>query len=166
MVTTTDSAENPTRSDRDELLLSGGITIAQYVGLSKAQLYAIANQGYQLFTSGKYEEARQIYAGLVVADPFDSVFHCHLGATLWRLGDFEKAFEEYDLSLRFNFANVDALAGRGELNMMRGQLQAGIDDLQAAINYDEKGEHDATIRARAILVALKDEMEKQQAAEA
>ena len=147
----------------DERLVSGEITIAQYTGLSKPQLYTIAEQGYRLFSSGKYDEARQIYAGLVAADPFDSVFHCHLGATLWRLGEYEKAFAEYDTALRYNFANVDALAGRGELNMMHGKLQAGLEDLQAAIKHDIKATRASTVRARAILIALKKEIEKQAA---
>ena len=120
-----------------EKLATGQTTLAEAVGLSREQLYEIAQQGYRLLNSGKLEEARQIYAGLVAADPYDSVFHCHLGAVYWRMGDLEKAFEEYDASLRFNIANVDALAGRGELYLTKGDAKKGIADLRAALENEK-----------------------------
>ena len=116
---------NARKREVQEKLATGQMTIAEAVGLSRRQLYAIAQRGYQLLNSGKLEEARQIYAGLVAADPFDSVFHCHLGAVLWRMGEIEKAFAEYDASIRLNIANVDARAARGELYLLKGEVKKG-----------------------------------------
>lgn len=147
-----------------EKLATGQATLAEVVGLSREQLYEIAQQGYRLLNSGKLEEARQIYAGLVAANPYDSVFHCHLGAVYWRLGDLEKAFEEYDASLRFNIANVDALAGRGELYVAKGDAKKGIADLRAALENDPEGKHPATVRARALLLSLRNAAQNQPAA--
>ena len=144
-----------------EKLATGQTTLAETVGLSREQLYEIAQQGYQLLNSGKLEEARQIYAGLVAANPFDSVFHCHLGAVYWRMGDLEKAFEEYDASLRFNIANVDALAGRGELYLTKGDAKKGIADLRTALENDPEGKHPATIRARGLLLSLRNAAQNQ-----
>ena len=135
-------------------LASGQINIASAVGISQKQLYAIAWRGFQLFNSGRLEEARQIYAGLVAADPFDSVFHCHLGAVLWRMGDLDRAFEEYDASIRFNIANIDALAGRGELFLLKGEINQAIRDLRKSVELDPKGERPASVRARALLLSL------------
>jgi tetratricopeptide (TPR) repeat protein len=137
-------------------LATGQITIAEAVGLSPKQMYAIANRGFQMLNSGRLEEARQIYAGLVAADPFDSVFHCHLGAVLWRMGDLDKAFEEYDAALRFNIANIDALAGRGELYLLKGEVKKGIEDLRRALENDPKGTHPSSVRARALLLSLRE----------
>ena len=144
-----------------EKLATGQATLAEAVGLSREQLYEIAQQGYRLLNSGKLEEARQIYAGLVAANPFDSVFHCHLGAVYWRMGDLEKAFEEYDASLRFNIANVDALAGRGELYLTKGDAKKGIADLRTALENDPEGKHPATIRARGLLLSLRNAAQNQ-----
>ena len=138
-----------------EKLATGQITIAEAVGLSRKQLYTMAHRGYQLFNSGKLEEARQIYAGLVAADPYDSVFHCHLGAVLFRMGELEKAFEEYDAAIRLNIANVDALAGRGELYLLKGEVKKGVEDLRAALENDPNGTHPSSIRARALLLSLR-----------
>ncbi|HEX8738111.1 MAG TPA: tetratricopeptide repeat protein [Pyrinomonadaceae bacterium] len=144
-----------------EKLATGQMTLAEYVGLSRDQMYKIAQQAYRLMNRGKLEEARQIYSGLVTADPYDSVFHCHLGACLFRLGEHEKAFDEYDAALRFNIANVDALAGRGELYIMRGEIKKGVEDLRAALEKDPQGERPTTQRARALLLSMREAARKQ-----
>lgn len=156
----TQTASEQRKRIAQEKLVSGQITIAEAMGMSKQQLYAIAQRGFQLLNSGKLDEARQIYAGLVAADPFDSVFHCHLGAVLWRLGEIEKACEEYDASLRFNIANVDALAGRGELYLLNGEIEKAIELMRKAVELDPKGERQSSVRARSLLQSLRHAAQK------
>lgn len=144
-----------------EKLATGQATLAEYVGLSRDAMYKIAQQAYQLMNRGKLEEARRIYSGLVAADPYDSVFHCHLGAVLFRLGEYEKAFDEYDAALRFNIANIDALTGRGELYIMRGEVKKGVEDLRRALENDPQGERPTTQRARALLLSIREAARKQ-----
>ncbi|HEY0078939.1 MAG TPA: tetratricopeptide repeat protein [Pyrinomonadaceae bacterium] len=136
-------------------LVRGEITLAEFTGLSRTTLYAIAEHGYQMFSSGKLEEARTIYRGLVAADPFDSVFRCHLAAANHRLGELDEALNEYTMALRFNVSNVDALVGRGEIHLQRGQLAEALEDLTSAIKLDPQGHLTSTLRAGAILNALK-----------
>lgn len=152
------------KREAQEKLATGQITIAEAVGISRQELYKIAQRGYQLLTSGKLEEAKQIYAGLVAADPYDSVFHCHLGSALWQLGDTERAFEEYSASIRLNIANVDALAARGELYLLKGEVENGIEDLRKALENDPQGKHPSSIRARALLLSLRQAADKEAAA--
>lgn len=140
---------------RIEMIANGEATIAQAAGLTRSQLYEIAGKAYQLFGQGRLEEARKIYEGLVAADPFDSVFHCHLGAVLWRAGDTRRAFEEFDAAVRYNYANVDALASRGELLIGRGEFEKGVEDLSRALHYDPAGSKPSTQRARALLLSLR-----------
>jgi tetratricopeptide (TPR) repeat protein len=147
---------NAKKREVREKLATGQITIAEAVGISRKQLYAIAQRGYQFLNLGRLEEARQIYAGLVAADPYDSVFHCHLGAVFYRLGEMDKAFEEYDASIRLNIANVDALSGRGELYLLKGEVKKGIEDLRKALENDPEGTHPSSMRARAILLSLRE----------
>ena len=144
-----------------EKLATGQMTLAEYVGLSRDRMYKIAQQAYRLMNRGKLEEARLIYSGLVAADPYDSVFHCHLGAVLFRMGEHEKAFDEYDAALRFNLANIDALAGRGELYIMRGELKKGVEDLRRALENDPRGERPTTQRARALLLSMREAARRQ-----
>jgi tetratricopeptide (TPR) repeat protein len=146
-----------------ERLMEGEITPAEFLGLSRNTLYAIAEVGYQLLTSGKLEDAKQIYKGLVAADPYDSVFHCHLAATHHKLGEFDEALEEYTQALQFNYANVDALAGRGEIYFNKGQLSEAVQDLKAAMELDPEGKLASTVRAHAIIIALKEMIDQHQA---
>lgn len=151
------------QAELDQKLASGQITIAEYSGLGKRELYEIAKQGYKLLERGKIEEARIIYQGLVAADPYDSVFHCHLGSIYARQNEYEKAFEQFDLALRYNIQNVDAFVGRGEIFLSRGEIQNAIADFKQAIEFDKENKRGSTVRAKAILFALKDAIEKQKA---
>lgn len=153
------------QAELDHKLATGQITIAEYAGLGKRELYEIAKQGYKLLERGKIDEARQIYQGLVAADPYDSVFHCHLGSIFVRQNEPDKAFEEFDLALRYNIQNVDAFVGRGELFLSRGEIQKAIADFKNAIEFDKENKRGSTVRAKAILFALKDAIEKQKAPE-
>jgi tetratricopeptide (TPR) repeat protein len=146
-----------------EKLATGQITLAEYAGLSRQQLYEIAGRGYQMLNSGKLDEAETIYRGLVAADPYDSVFHCHLGAVYFRKGEMDKAFDEYSAALRFNIANVDALAGRGEIYLQKGLLKEGVEDLRKALENDPEAKRPSTQRARALLVSLREAARKQAA---
>ncbi|NOT48440.1 MAG: hypothetical protein HOP17_11915 [Acidobacteria bacterium] len=143
-------------ADRLEKVATGQATIAQAAGITKDALYKIAERAYQLLNQGKLVEAKQIYEGLVAADPFDSVFHCHLGAVLWRSVEVDRAFEEYDAAVRYNFANTDALAGRGELLVARGEIEKGIDDLSRALENDPNCSRPSTQRARALLFSMRE----------
>lgn len=152
--------DNQAQELRNEKLAGGEMTIAEYVGLSKEQLYNIAQKGYQLVETGQLEEAKIIYEGLVSADPYDSVFHCQLGGIYFKQKEFEKAFDEYNASIRYNLANVDALAGRGELYLMQEKYEDGIEDLRKAVENDPQGTKKSSMRARGLLLSLRDAVEK------
>jgi tetratricopeptide (TPR) repeat protein len=153
------------QAELDLKLASGQITIAEYVGLGKRELYEIAKQGYKLLERGKIDEARKIYQGLVSADPYDSVFHCHLGSIYARQNEQDKAFEQFDLAIQYNIQNVDAFVGRGEIFLSKGEIQKAIGDFKKAIEFDKENKRGSTVRAKAILFALKDAIEKQKAPE-
>ncbi len=138
-----------------ERLATGQTTLSEFLGFGREQLYEIAGRAYGLLNSGKLEEARVIYRGLVAADPTDSVFRCHLGAAELRLGRAAEAEVEFDAALRFNRANVDALSGRGEARLRLGRIVEAVEDLRAAVELDPTARRPSTIRARALLVSLR-----------
>jgi Tfp pilus assembly protein PilF len=136
------------------MLMRGEITLAQIFGLDRESLYRIAQVGYGLLNSGNLRDAKQIYLGLVAAEPCDSVFHCHLAAVHHRLGEIDEAFEQYNEALNFNCANVDALVGRGEIYLNRGELLKGLADLKCAIETKGTSQRPSIERAHALLHAL------------
>ena len=145
-----------------ERLATGQSTLAEFAGLGRERLYEIAARAYELMNSGKLEEALVIYRGLVAADPFDSVFRCHLGAVELRRGRAEEAAAEFDAALRFNRANADAFAGRGEAKLHLGRLAAAVEDLRAAVALDPAALRPSTVRARALLASLRQAARRQQ----
>ena len=158
--------QNPTTTtpkfprDLSERLLRGELTLADVFGLDQQALYEIAAIGYDFLISGKLTEAKRVYEGLVAADPYDSVFHCHLAATHHKLGDLEDAFRHYERSLELNRANGDALVGRGEIHLMRGELLQGLSDLKCAVTLDTDLKRSSSVRAQQLLLALKRQVEE------
>ena len=148
--------------DLPAMLIRGEVTLGDVFGLDRDSLYEIAQLGYGLLNSGNLREAKQIYSGLVAADPYDSVFHCHLAAVHHSLGELDEAFQQYTEALNFNYANVDALVGRAEIQLSRGDLAAGISALKQAIEIDPEGIRPSTLRARALLLALKRSVDERQ----
>lgn len=136
-------------------LVRGEITLAEFAGLRREELYAIARVGYQLLNGGRLEDARAVYRGLAAADPFDSVFRCHLGAVELRRGRAAEAEAEFDAAVRLNRANADALAGRGEARLRLGRCAEAVEDLRAAVALDPPARRPSALRARALLVSLR-----------
>ena len=149
------STESDFPKDLAAKLIRGEITLGEVYGLDQDALYEIAQLGYGLLNSGNLRGAKQIYSGLVAADPYDSVFHCHLAAVHHRLGELDEAFQQYSEALNLNFANVDALVGCAEIHLSRGEVAAGISALKRAVEIDQEGTRQSAQRARALLLALK-----------
>ena len=148
-----------------ERLLRGDITVGEFFGLSQRSLYGIANIGHQMLTSHNFEGARDIFEGLVAAAPYDSVFRTHLGAVYANLERYDEALEQYTKAINFNYANSDALAGRGELLLRAKRLPEAVQDLQAAVKYDPSSQKASTPRARTILTLLAKAAEEARTAE-
>ncbi|HVF44200.1 MAG TPA: tetratricopeptide repeat protein [Pyrinomonadaceae bacterium] len=147
-------------------LARGEITLAEYAGLTRAELYAVAREAYRLMGGGRLAEALIIYRGLAAADPYDSVFRCHLAAALLRTGDAEGALTEFDAALRLNVANGDALSGRGEARLRLGQFSEAVKDLTAAVALDPKAARPSTARALSLLNAVREAARQKKSAAA
>lgn len=143
-----------------ERLLRGELPLGQFLGLSRDKLYEYATIGHQMLQAGRTQAALRIFEGLVAASPQDTVFHAQLGATFLTLERVDEAFESYDMALRFNNGNVDALVGRGEIHLRRGGVPEGLKDLSRAIELDPGLQRRSTQRARATLLALKRQAEQ------
>lgn len=158
-------ADRQTPSREKALRLARGeITLAQYAGLARAELYAVAREAYRMMGGGRVEEALTIYRGLAAADPYDSVFRCHLAAALMRTGDAEGALSEFDAALRLNVANGDALSGRGEARLRLGQFSEAVKDLTAAAALDPKAARPSTARALSLLNAVREASRRKKSA--
>nr|WP_246357721.1 tetratricopeptide repeat protein [Pyxidicoccus fallax] len=143
-----------------EAVIRGEISLARFVGASNEDLYRWANIAHQLLQAGSTQQALTIFQGLVVASPMDAVFHAQLAATYMTLERFDEAFDEFNEALKYNRSHVDALAGRGEVYLRRGQVPEALADLSAAIQKDPTLKRAATQRAHGTLLALKQQAEQ------
>jgi tetratricopeptide (TPR) repeat protein len=144
----------PPNSGLSQRLIAGELTPAQFLGLTQEQIYALATRGHELMVRGHTQAAIDIFKGLTAAVPYDSVFHCHLGAAYVQAERFQEGLEAYNRSLQLNLANVDALGGRSELLLREGKVAEALADIQAALQLDPDAKRETTQRARTALLLL------------
>jgi tetratricopeptide (TPR) repeat protein len=144
-----------------EDLIEEQITLGEIVGLNGHDLYEIAQIGYRMFISGRLEEAKQIYEGLISANPYDSVFHCHLATIYYYLNQLDLALNHYDRAIKLNRSNVEAIAGRIEAYLTTNQHDKALKDFETACLLDPKQENPSTKRASTLLALINFKRDRQ-----
>lgn len=141
-----------------EAFLAGRITLGDLEGITKQEQYQMAEIGHNYLTSGKLDEAKTMFEGLLALDPFDAYFNTALGSIAQqqeRLDDSEKL---YSRALEINPFSCTAHGHRGEVRLQMGRLEEAIADLIKAVELDPKNEEPAAERARATLFALQEQL--------
>lgn len=133
--------------------LFGKITWAQLEGMTMEQAYSIAEFGYTMYQQGRYKDARTLFEGLVIGNPYDPYVHAMLGAIYTKLDLHEEAAQEFSIAIELDPEDINSYVNRGELLLQHGEFEAAMEDLKAAIELDPKGENPASLRARALAAA-------------
>ncbi|MBI2378523.1 MAG: tetratricopeptide repeat protein [Deltaproteobacteria bacterium] len=133
--------------------LFGKITWAQLEGMTMEQAYAIAEFGYTMYQQGRYKDARTLFEGLVIGNPYDPYFHSMLGAIYTKLDMHEEAAQEFSIAIELDPEDINSYVNRGELLLQHGEFEYAMEDLKAAIDLDPDGKNPATLRARALAAA-------------
>jgi len=137
----------------DKFIL-GEITWGQLQGITVEQAHAIAQIGYGLYKEGKYHDAKTVFEGLIICNPYDSYSHNMLGAVYQKLDMNDEALESYTHATDMDQENLDAWVNRGELFLQNGDFDKALEDLKRAIKLDPDGKEAAGMRARALAVAV------------
>jgi tetratricopeptide (TPR) repeat protein len=157
-----DGAEKPAeRTYHEKHLLKfimGQMTLGDLEGVTKQQQYEVAQIGHAYLSSGKFPEAKKIFEGLLALDPFDAYFHMALGSIAQQTDDLVEADKRYSRALEINPLSPTAFANRGEVRVMSGRLAEGAQDLVKSIQLDPDGKEQATIRAKATVRVLKEQL--------
>ncbi len=155
----TTTPDNAAPSEADELwnrikgFLKGELTPAELEGMTWEQAAAIAEAGCELAESGRLEEARVLFEGLVEMNPRDAAAHAALGTVYQKLTLLPDALRAYSTAIALDPLHPVALAHRGELRLRSGDDE-GYGDLQSAVASDPKGETAAGARAAAQIAAI------------
>lgn len=145
-----DDRESNFTEENIKRFMLGEITWAQLQGLTLEEAYGFAKLAYTLFEQGRYDQAQQIFEGLVISNPYDAYFHSMLGAIYARKDMQEEAAEEYSIAIELDPENISAFVSRAELLLQHGDFDLAMNDLKAAIALDPDGQDPAGLRARAL----------------
>ena len=138
--------------------LAGQITLGDLEGISKQEQYQIAQLGHGYLASAKLDKAKIVFEALLALDPFDAYFHTALGSIAQQAEDLEEAEARYTRALEINPFSPTAYANRGEIRVLGGRLDDGVADLIRAVEEDKEGREPGTMRARATLQVLKEQL--------
>lgn len=136
-------------------------TLAEMTGVTAEQAQFIADIGCDLAQSGRLEDSRVIFEGLVTLNPKDASAQAALGTVYQKLGRTLDARKAYDACLALEPQHPVALGSQGELKLL-AKDKTGWLDLAKAVEFDPTCETLAARRARALITAVA-EKQKQKA---
>lgn len=153
------SLEDTLTQENIEKYVEGEATWAQLMGMTMEEAYGVATFGFQLYEEGKYQEAKNVFEALVLANPYDAYFHATLGAIYQQLDMRHEALIEYDLAIEQNEEALNAYVNRAELLLQDGNFEKALADLERAIALDPKAQQAAGQRAHALAQATAQALE-------
>jgi type III secretion system low calcium response chaperone LcrH/SycD len=113
--------------------MNGLITLQELEGISDEEMETIYALGYNFFTYGKYEAAKDIFTGLTAYAPYTSHYWRALGAVNQQLKDYTEAIAAYDMAVANDDNDVVSFVYRGESQILSGNVDAGLIDLNKVL---------------------------------
>jgi type III secretion system low calcium response chaperone LcrH/SycD len=113
--------------------MNGLITLQELEGISDEEMETIYALGYNFFTYGKYDAAKDIFAGLTAYAPYTAHFWRALGAVNQQLKDYTEAIASYDMAIANDERDVISYVYRGESHILSSDVVAGLKDLQNVV---------------------------------
>lgn len=149
-----DAAEKLWDSEALQRFVKGEITLAELQGVDAESQEKVAQLGYRLLGAGKLEDARLLFEGLVALNGKEPYFLLAAGAVAQRQERYDDADHWYSRALERNGSLAVAFANRGEVRVMRGDLEGAVPDLIEAVKLDPAAKEPNTARARGLLAEL------------
>ncbi|MEK7704015.1 MAG: hypothetical protein AAB426_03585 [Myxococcota bacterium] len=113
--------------------MNGLITLQELEGISDEEMETIYALGYNFFTYGKYDAAKDIFTGLTAYAPYTAHYWRALGAVNQQLKDYIEAIAAYDMAIANDEADVVSYVYRGESQILSGNADAGLGDLERVL---------------------------------
>lgn len=92
-------------------------------GWTAEDRYALRDLGHTLLSEGRYDLARNIFAGLVATDPSDGYSRFALGVCYRRLNEEGRAVAEMEEALRADSSLLGAAVHLAEIHFARGEQE-------------------------------------------
>lgn len=113
--------------------MNGLITLQELEGISDEEMETVYALGYNFFTYGKYEAAKDIFTGLTAYAPYTSHYWRALGAVNQQLKDYTEAIAAYDMAVANDENDVVSYVYRGESQILSGNVDPGLVDLKKVL---------------------------------
>lgn len=131
----------------------GLVGLMEAEGISDDDLETIYALGYNFFSYGKYEAARDIFTGLTAYAPYTAHYWRALGAVNQQLKDYPEAIAAYDMAIANDDADLVSYVYRGESQILSGNVQDGLRDLEQVLTIGlHYPEFDAWVKRSQLLL--------------
>ena len=117
--------------------MNGLITLQELEGISDEEMEMIYALGFNFFTYGKYDAAKDIFTGLTAYAPYTAHYWRALGAVNQQLKDYQEAIAAYDMAIANDEFDVVSYVYRGESQLLARNRDAGLHDLQIVIQLGQ-----------------------------
>ena len=135
--------------------MNGLITLQELEGINDEEMETIYALGYNFFTYGKYDAAKDIFTGLTAYAPYTSHYWRALGAVNQQLKDYVEAIASYDMAIANDERDVVSYVYRGESQILSGNVDAGLKDLEMVVQIGrEFPEFGAWVQRSQLLLGL------------
>lgn len=109
---------------------NGLVILQELEGISDDEMESLYALGYNFFTYGKYEEAKDIFTGLTAYAPYTAYYWRAFGAVNQRIKDYHEAIAGYDMAIANDETDIVSYVYRGESNILLGKVVEGLEDLK------------------------------------
>lgn len=123
------------------------------VTISPIELIFLLEAGLIYRDAGKYQEAKEIFQGVMVLRPDSDIPLVSLGTTLFVEGKIDEAIDNYRLALEKQPESAFAYAHLGEALFMKKDFDMARDSLAHAIELDEHGPYGELARSILEIIA-------------
>ncbi len=113
--------------------MNGLITLQELEGINDEEMETIYALGYNFFTYGKYDAAKDIFTGLTAYAPYTPHYWRALGAVNQQRKDYLEAIAAYDMAIANDESDVVSYVYRGESHILSENLEAGLTDLETVL---------------------------------
>ena len=139
--------------------MNGLITLQELEGISDEEMEMIYALGFNFFTYGKYDAAKDIFTGLTAYAPYTAHYWRALGAVNQQLKDYQEAIAAYDMAIANDEFDVVSYVYRGESQLLARNRDAGLHDLQIVIQLGaDAPQFGAWVQRAELLLKLNQQM--------
>ena len=142
-----------------QAFLEDKLSLAELKGITREELFQLADAGFVKLKHGRLDEAERIYQGLIVLDHRNAYFHAMMGAIHQKRDRPIEAIMEYSQALKLNTKDMSSYVNRGEVYLRHKNYRKAAEDFRNAILLDMSGINLWANRARSLVIAIKRSME-------